>query len=83
MEVTGLPTSCCILPGDVNLGGTVDIADLTYTVNFMFKGGAAPLCNDGGDINNDCEINIADLTYRVNFMFKGGAAPICGCVPGP
>jgi len=34
----------CDAPGDVNDDGSLDIADLTYMVAFMFQGGPAPIC---------------------------------------
>jgi len=30
--------------GDVNGSGTVNIQDITYLINFLYKGGATPLC---------------------------------------
>lgn len=74
---------CCDLAGDLDNSGGVDIADLVYTVSFMFQGGPPPPCLDEGDMNADCVIDIADLVYQVDYMFLGGAAPVCGCVNGP
>lgn len=74
------PPSCCDLPGDANDDGSVDVADLTFIVAFMFGGGPSPTCLDEGDLQADCTIDIADLTYRVAWMFSGGPAPVCGCV---
>jgi len=70
--VTG---GCCVKRGDANHDGIIDIADLTYLVNFMFKGGPPPPCQSEIDMNNDGVVDIADLTYLVTYMFKGGPAP--------
>ncbi len=59
--------------GDFNQDGDVNISDLVFLVNHIFKIGPAP---DICDINNDNECNIADLTYLVNFIFKGGPEPL-------
>ena len=67
--------SCCRLRGDVNGIEPVNVSDLTYLVNFLFKGGEAPACFDEGNADAEGDINIADLTYLVNFLFKGGPAP--------
>jgi len=69
---------CCNLAGDSNDDGSVDVADLTYTVSYMFQGGPAPVCLAEGDVNGDGILDISDLTYRVSFMFLGGPALICG-----
>lgn len=70
----------CICPfqGDVNNSGALDIADLTYFVNYLFKNGSAPYSDadcpsvDRADLNCDSVVDISDLTYSVDFYFKGG-----------
>ena len=69
--------SPCILPGDINYSGGVDISDLTYYVDYMFSGGPPPVWFELGDVNADCELNISDLTYFVAYLFAGGAEPEC------
>lgn len=67
--------SCCVMRGDVDESGTVNVSDLTYLVNYLFKGGPAPACADHGDVDLSGNINVSDLTYIVNYLFKGGPAP--------
>lgn len=70
--------SCCSgIAGNINndLGDTIDIADLTYLVDYMFKGGLEPDCLGEADLNGDNNIDISDLTFLVNYSFKGGPAP--------
>ncbi len=75
--------SCCTNRGNVNdiigPGGSVDVSDLTYLVNFLFKGGPPPICEEEGNINNIIgpggPVDVSDLTYLVNFLFKGGPEP--------
>lgn len=74
------PTSCCDLAGDFDSSGEVDIADLTATVNWMFKSGLIAGCLNDADVNGSCTADISDLTTRVDFMFNGGPVLICGCV---
>ncbi len=68
-------TGCCDLPGDVTGDSSVDIADLTFLVNYMFKSGPGPSCFEEGDVNADCSLDIADLTFIVAYMFKSGPPP--------
>ncbi len=74
---------CCIgMRGNVDYdvtGGAddIDISDLTFLVNFMFKQGDSPMCPDEANVDGDSSksIDIADLTRLANYMFKSGAPP--------
>ncbi len=35
---------CDWICGDVNRNGLVNIQDITYLINFLYKGGSAPAC---------------------------------------
>jgi len=78
-EITG--TYPASQPGDVDLSGTVTASDIIYLVNFIFKGGQAPIEPATGDVNATCTITAADVIYLVNFVFKAGPAPLPGCAP--
>ncbi len=68
--------SCCIGDrGNINGIGEINVADLTYFVNYVFKGGPPPLCADEADVDANGEINVTDLVYMVNYIFKSGPAP--------
>ncbi len=67
---------CCVLRGDVNGDTKVIVSDLTFMVNYLFKGSAGPGCPSHGNINGDTSTNVSDLTYLVNFLFKSGVAPV-------
>ncbi len=66
---------CCQNRGDADGSGAVNVADLTYMVNYLFKGGPAPVCPEEGDADGSGATNVADLTYLVNYLFKGGPPP--------
>jgi hypothetical protein len=63
--------------GDANSDDDANVADAVYIINFVFKGGPAPIPPQAGDANCDGENNIADGVYLINFVFKGGPAPCC------
>jgi len=69
---------CCVgNRGDIN-GDSADAdpVDLSYLVDFLFSGGAAPVCNEEADLNGDLSpADPVDLSYLVDFLFSGGAAP--------
>jgi hypothetical protein len=63
--------------GDVNKDGKLDVSDVIYTINFLFKGGPMPKeFKNQGDVNCDGNTDISDVIYTINYLFKGGPAPI-------
>ena len=73
--------TCCNhdgIRGDVDYNMGLNVADLTYLVDYLFKGGDPPPCDIEGDVDASGGINVADLTYMVDYLFKGGPPPeIC------
>lgn len=66
---------CCDMRADLTHGGTVDVADLTYFVEYLFAGGPSPQCQAESDINFDGQTDVSDLTYLVEYLFLGGSVP--------
>ncbi len=69
---------CCIgTTGDLNGDGAeINILDLTFAVDRIFRGGLAPVCLEEGDVNGDlASTNILDLTFIVDRIFRGGSGP--------
>jgi hypothetical protein len=73
---------CCIKPGDANNNGNVNIQDITFLINYLYKGGPKPPCFAEGNSNGSglpCpSINIQDVTYLIKFLYQSGPAPKCG-----
>jgi len=65
--------------GDINSDGYngFNIADLTFLVNYLFRGGPAPLNLNTADCNGDGAIDVADITCWVCYLFLGCPAPTC------
>ncbi len=73
-------TSVSVRPflcGDANNNGSVNIQDVTYIINFLYKAGPAPTVTRAADVNHTGTINIQDVTYLINFLYKGGPTPSC------
>jgi subtilisin family serine protease len=67
------------LGGDGNGDGVVDLADLVYLLNYLYRFGPAPDPLAAGDPNDDCIVEMADLVYLINYLYKAGPAPQQGC----
>ena len=77
-----IQTGSCCLGDRGNVDNSpddlVDIADLVYMVQYMFRDGPEPVC--AAEANCDGSIDeitdIADLVYMVQYMFSDGPPPL-------
>jgi hypothetical protein len=63
------------LPGDVTGDGLVDASDVIYLLNYLFKGGPAPVPFERGDVTNDGEVSASDIVYLLSYLYRGGPPP--------
>jgi hypothetical protein len=63
--------------GDVNGDTVIDVGDVVYIINYLFKGGLPPNPVEAGDVNCDGVVDVGDVVYLINYLFKGGPAPSC------
>ena len=63
--------------GDVTGDGSIKVSDLTFFVNFKFRGGPGAAFPSSADMNGDGQVKISDVTYIVAYLFAGGPPPIC------
>jgi len=77
MTVTASQYYC----GDVNGSGGINIADVVYLVNYLYRSGPAPdpLCI--GDIDGVSGVEMGDIVLLVNYIFKEGPPPNEPCCP--
>jgi hypothetical protein len=59
-----------VISGDANSDGIVDVADLVYLINYLYRGGLPPSPVSLGDFNQDGEVNLADLVALINYLFR-------------
>ncbi|HVR76600.1 MAG TPA: hypothetical protein VMT52_19885, partial [Planctomycetota bacterium] len=60
---------------DASGNGSVEITDVIFTLDYLFRGGAAPLCLDAADSNDDGSVNLADSLFTLFYLFAGGGGP--------
>ncbi|MCH7947058.1 MAG: S8 family serine peptidase [candidate division Zixibacteria bacterium] len=76
-----LINGCCSeLSGDVNNDSSPipNVLDLTYLVDFIFRGGPAAVCPQEANLDGSLlpGPTILDLTYIIDVIFRGGPDPI-------
>jgi hypothetical protein len=73
--VGGFWTGYC-KSGDVTCDGKVDVGDVVFLVNYLYRGGDSPCFWDAGDANCDLVINVGDVVYLINYLYRGGPPPL-------
>lgn len=66
-----------VMRGDANADGVIDLGDVVYILNYLFKGGPAPDPLAAGDANCDGLVDLGDVVYLLNYLFKAGPPPPC------
>ncbi|TFG89842.1 MAG: hypothetical protein E4H15_08660 [Syntrophobacterales bacterium] len=67
------------IPGDASGNQVVNLTDVIYLLNYLFKGDLPPSPMAAGDVNGDCKVNLTDVVYLLNYLFKAGDPPVPGC----
>lgn len=65
------------LRGDANADGNIDLGDVVYLVNYLYKGGPAPVPHEAGNCNCDEGIDVEDVVYLLNYLLRNGPVPSC------
>jgi hypothetical protein len=66
-----------VLRGDANGDGAIDLADVVYLINYLYKSGLVPVPAEAGDANCDGTVDVGDVVLLINYLYKNGAAPGC------
>ncbi|KPL00676.1 MAG: hypothetical protein AMJ91_03700 [candidate division Zixibacteria bacterium SM23_73_3] len=65
--------------GDPTWDGVIDLADVLFLINHLYKGGPAPDPMEIGDVTCDGEVDFEDVLFLINYLYKGGPAPPPSC----
>jgi agmatine deiminase len=63
--------------GDVDFDSKVNILDIAFLINYLYREGPEPFPAISGDVNANGVINILDVTHLIDFLYNEGAAPNC------
>jgi hypothetical protein len=77
--IVRMPLSCCQgKTGNVNMIGSVDLADLSSLVSYLTGGGYQIGCPSAANVNSTGSVDLADLSGLVNYLTGGGyVLPSC------
>ena len=61
--------------GDCNANSEVDLGDVVYLINYLYKNGVPPMPMQAGDVNLDTVVELGDIVYLINYLYKNGNPP--------
>jgi|GEM_PF-614143 len=61
--------------GDVNADGIIELGDVLYLINYLYKNGPPPVPLASGDVNCDNTVDLGDVLYLINYLYKDGPSP--------
>lgn len=71
---------------DSNASGDLNIADVLFTLGWLFGSGSPPACEKAADANDDGRVDVSDALFTLGFLFLGASDPpapfsTCGVDP--
>jgi len=63
--------------GDANDDGILNLLDVSYLINYLYREGAPPEPLEVADVDSSGAVNILDITYLINYLYRGGPVPVC------
>ena len=61
--------------GDVTGDGQINLGDVVFLLNYLYRDGPAPDPLEMGDVNCDDEIELGDVVYLLDYLFRDGPPP--------
>lgn len=63
--------------GDATGDGVINIGDVMWMVNYLYRSGPPPVSFEAGDANCDDDHGLLDVVFLINYLYKGGPSPGC------
>jgi len=67
----------CEFCGDTDNSNNVNLLDITFLINYLYKDGPSPEHEWLADPDASGGINLLDITFLINYLYKEGPDPIC------
>jgi len=61
--------------GDANSDNRLDVSDIMFLVNYLYKHGRSPASFEAADVNFDQTLNLLDASFLTNYFYKAGPPP--------
>ncbi|MCP4705941.1 MAG: hypothetical protein GY865_15185 [candidate division Zixibacteria bacterium] len=68
---------CDYTCGDIDGTPEINILDIVFLINNVYKAGPDPDPLESADVNHDYLVNILDIVLLINNIYKDGPAPEC------
>jgi len=65
----------CPKRGDFNADCIIDLGDVVYLTNYLYRGGSPPNPLESGDTNCDGVVELGDRVKLGNYVYRGGSPP--------
>lgn len=77
-RINAFKTVLFLKKGDADNNGDMNILDIVYLINFIYKGGPSPIpLSDLGDFDCSGYIDILDIVAIINYLYKNKLQPSC------
>jgi hypothetical protein len=63
--------------GDANGDWIIDVGDVIYLINYLYRNGSAPDPVSAGDANCDSTVDSGDVVFLINYLFREGPPSSC------
>ena len=64
--------ACDYYCGDANGDGKLNVLDIIFIINYLYKGGSDADPHDAMNVDNNFTINLFDITVFINYLYRGG-----------
>ena len=75
-DVQGTVNAAPVIVGDVNMDGSVNIADVTTLIDYLLGGDESIIDIVAADVEQDGMVNIADVTALIDRLLGGASAVV-------
>ncbi len=77
-DTTSAPFRTILQYGDADFNGVINILDVSYILNFLYRGGPVPEpVLAAGDMNCNGAMNILDVSAIINHLYRGAIGSPC------
>jgi Tol biopolymer transport system component len=74
---TAYVIAASVICADANGDNKVNLSDVSYTINYLYRSGPAPNPLKAADPDNSNKINLLDVSYTINYLYRSGPKPVC------